>query len=176
MPRYKIYESFSNSGTRNEVRMRVVNKFSEEIHGEGKGELASRYSYYVEELNDGKNIYLKRPAFMHNGFDFAVCVEEVNFNLDGKRSSNRPTHEVILNDLAAKLAESRGEYNRLYQVIKRIYLCKDIDYENIRPFAFYYGYPYDLILKTLKWLFIEQDIRYWNYSGRDMLWSKIQSI
>ena len=27
--------------------------------------------------------------------------------------------------------------------------------------------------KTIKWLFIEQDIRYWNYSGRNMTWSII---
>lgn len=31
-------------------------------------------------------------------------------------------------------------------------------------------------IKTLKWLFIEQDIRYWNYSGRDMLWKGIHNI
>jgi hypothetical protein len=30
-----------------------------------------------------------------------------------------------------------------------------------------------MIIKTIKWLFIEQDIRYWNYSGRDMLWSGV---
>ena len=38
------------------------------------------------------------------------------------------------------------------------------------------GFPYDLIIKTLKWLFIEQDIRYWNYSGHDMLWKGIYNI
>ena len=32
------------------------------------------------------------------------------------------------------------------------------------------GLPADHILKTIKWLFIEQDIRYWNYSGRNMTW------
>jgi len=33
------------------------------------------------------------------------------------------------------------------------------------------GYPIDLILGVVKWLFIEQDVRYWNYSGRAMLFS-----
>ena len=32
------------------------------------------------------------------------------------------------------------------------------------------GFAVDHILKTIKWLFIEQDIRYWNYSGRYMTW------
>lgn len=38
------------------------------------------------------------------------------------------------------------------------------------------GYSSELIIKTLKWLFIKQDIRYWNYSGRDMLWDGIKEI
>jgi hypothetical protein len=29
------------------------------------------------------------------------------------------------------------------------------------------------ILKAIKWLFIEQDIRYWNYSGRNMTWGLV---
>lgn len=31
------------------------------------------------------------------------------------------------------------------------------------------------ILKAIKWLFIEQDIRYWNYSGRNMTWGIVPS-
>ena len=26
------------------------------------------------------------------------------------------------------------------------------------------------VVKVVKWFFIEQDIRYWNHSGRDMTW------
>ena len=37
-------------------------------------------------------------------------------------------------------------------------------------------YPAEMILKVFKWLFIEQEIRYWNYSGRDMLWQGVPSI
>ena len=31
------------------------------------------------------------------------------------------------------------------------------------------GFSLEVVLKVLKWLWIEQDIRYWNYSGRQML-------
>ena len=48
MPKYEITRFFSNEGTRNDVRMRVVDKLSEEINGTGKKDLASRYIYYVE--------------------------------------------------------------------------------------------------------------------------------
>ena len=33
------------------------------------------------------------------------------------------------------------------------------------------GLNVELLVKVLKWLFIEQDIRCWNYSGREMLWA-----
>ena len=38
------------------------------------------------------------------------------------------------------------------------------------------GYSPELILKLVKWLFIEQDIRDWNTSGRAMLMNGINDI
>ena len=35
--------------------------------------------------------------------------------------------------------------------------------------AFHKGLTLEMLLKILKWLFIEQDITYWNYDGRQML-------
>ena len=78
----EITWSFSNEGSRNEVRMRVVNKFAEELPGKGQGDLRSVYVYYVETLQDGSRVYLKRPgsAFQgYYGFDFVICVENKNY-------------------------------------------------------------------------------------------------
>ena len=49
MPRYEITKFFSNSGSRNEVRMRVVDALAAETPGTGN-EDASKY-IYVETLN-----------------------------------------------------------------------------------------------------------------------------
>ena len=43
------------------------------------------YTYFVEKCNDGNRVYLRRPANLHNGFDFLVCVEGYNFSEEGKR-------------------------------------------------------------------------------------------
>jgi hypothetical protein len=48
MRRTEITHFFSNEGTRNEVRMRVVQKFSEETPGTGRGEEASGYTYTLK--------------------------------------------------------------------------------------------------------------------------------
>lgn len=60
--------------------------------------------------------------------------------------------------------------------MEKVYLCQDIDSCSYEFIDFSDGFSVDMILKVLKWLFIEQDIRYWNYSGRDMLWKGICSI
>lgn len=173
MPEYKIDRDFSNIGTRNEVRMRVVDALSSEQPGTGIKDAATRYTYYVESLSDGNRIYLRRPANLHNGFDFLVCVENSNFSSPGERRRNYPTHDDIIKDLEAKRIQDPSSYNRLYTLMQGVFACSSDVKENLSSFEFDGGFSAEMLLKTMKWLFIEQDIRYWNYSGRNMLWSGI---
>ena len=173
METQEITKTFSNAGTRNEVRMRVVYELSKEEHGQGNGPLASRYNYYVEKLSSGQRIILSRPARLHNGFDFQVRVEGMNFAQQGKRRSDAPKHADIVSDLEQKSIENAAEYARFHSLIKAVYECRDVPDEMIEQIHFQSGFAPELSLKVIKWLFIEQDIRYWNYSGRGMLWSGI---
>ena len=59
--------------------------------------------------------------------------------------------------------------------IKKIYECNLVDDSEIETIRFSVGLSPEHIIKVLKWLFIEQDIRYWNYSGRGMTWGIIPS-
>lgn len=52
MPRYELNLHIDNIGSRNDIRMKVVNELAKELPGEVKNELASKYTYYVETLND----------------------------------------------------------------------------------------------------------------------------
>ena len=175
MPRYELNLFIDNIGSRNDIRMKVVNEFAKEEPGLGKNDLASQYTYYVESLNDNRKIYLKRPAYLHNGFDFVVCVEGINFNPSGRRR-DYPTHDDILDDLKEKYYEDPKKYEILFVALSATHACTYIDLELIYSLHFKTGFPCDLLIKTLKWLFIEQDLRYGNYSGRDMLWKQIYSI
>lgn len=170
MIRTDKFINFSNEGTRNEVRMRVVNAFSEEEPGTGKGTNASAFNYYVEKLSDGNRVYLQRPANLHNGFDFLVCVENTNYAKPGERRRNFPKHEDIYVDLMLKKNEDRVMYTKLYDLLKKVFECHDVADEEIASITFTAGLPVDHIVKVVKWLFIEQDVRYWNYSGRGMTW------
>ena len=112
---------------------------------------------------------MERPANLHNGFDFLINVENTNFSTSNRIKYN-PSHDNIFNDLKAKKTESQEKYKKLYKLIEDVYNCKEIEDTNLQ---FNSGYPVDLILKVAKWFFIEQDIRYWNYSGRVMFMSGV---
>jgi hypothetical protein len=176
MAAHEISHFFSNEGSRNEVRMRVVNAFSTEEPGTGNGNNASKYIYYVETLRSGDRVYLQRPANLHNGFDFLVCVENANYALAGSRCRNSPKHDDFGIDLQMKKEENPEMYARLYALLQRVYECHDVTDEQMDAVIFNSGLPVDHILKAIKWLFIEQDIRYWNYSGRSMTWGLVPPI
>ena len=175
MPLFEITITFNNDDDRNHLRMSVVEQLSKELCGKGKGEKATHYIYYVETLSNGKRIFLRRPAWLHNGFDFVVCVENTNFNPTG-RFRNNPSHKDIFNDLVKKKKENYTIYNQLHKIMGDTYNCKSIDLLEASKLEFRSGHPCELIIGSLKWLFIEQDIRYWNYSGREMLWNEIKNI
>ena len=110
--------------------MTVVKELSKEKPGKGKDDLASRYTYYVETLSDGNRVFLRRPAYLHNGFDFVVCVENQNFNPSG-RIRNYPKHDDIIDDLKLNKAENELQYQKLFVVLESVYNCKEIHQEEM---------------------------------------------
>ena len=134
--------------------------------------VALRFGIYI--------IYLKRPTNLNKGFDFEVRVSNMRFkhiNKNGRISySNRPSHDNIIDDLAEKKAEDSSQFTLLLTVIDAIFNCVEIDPQIYCKFSFRSGYPVDMICKCIKWLFIEQDITYWNWSGRNMLYNGIKNV
>jgi hypothetical protein len=160
--------------TRAEIRNFVISSFIAEAPGTGTGDLRSIYNYYVESLSDGNRIYLRRPAPLNKGVDFEVHVENTNFGIS--RRTTRPSHDSILADLRNKYDENHSEYENVRILIERLYLCEPINNEEYLALHFNSGHPIELILKSIKWLFIEQDVTYWNWSGRAMLYSGLIAI
>lgn len=158
---------------RNEIRMRVIREFAKEEPGEGSGKDASKYFYKVEKLKGGKRIYLQRPT-RNFGFDFLILIGKKGFaDLEKKQGRYAPTHKDLLDDLSRKKERHPKKYAKLYGLMKKIYHCHDVKDKDMDDIQFNSGWSTDQILKTLKWFFIEQDICYWNYSGRKMLWNEI---
>ena len=109
------------------------------------------------------------------GLIFLCALRGANYNSGGKRARNYPSHDDFAEDLAEKKAENPAMYKKLYKLLKKVFDCHEVTEEEYKQITFKTGLEVDHILKTIKWLFIEQDIRYWNYSGKNMTWTKIPS-
>jgi uncharacterized UPF0146 family protein len=174
VPSQELNFSVNGSLSRKELRKQIVEQFLLEEPGTGTGDNTSRYIYYVEKLHDGSRIYLTRPAYLKKGFDFLIHIEGKTF-LTGK---DFPKHDDIFKDLRTKKDEDPTSYRRLHEAMTEVYNCREPE-EVLKSFSdvsFKSGFSVELILKTLKWFFIEQDIRDWNYSGRGMFKSGLDTI
>ncbi len=175
----KIYEDFTieiklADLSREGVRKQLFDLFLKEKGGHRDGEFthATRYRYFVESSADGYRVFLKRPARLNKGIDIEVWVEKL-----ANTEDFRPSHKIVLTDLRAKKNESSTEYKKLIGAITYVYNCKSVDEALAKyPSHFTTGFPPALILKIAKWLFIEQDLTYWNWEGRNMLMRGILSV
>lgn len=161
--------SVDNINDRTTLRKHILNRWMSEDPN-------TKYRYDVEALADGKTIYLERPGRLNKGCDFVIFIEDY---LTFKNGNDKPPkHNFILEDLRDKKQQLDPEqWTQLLNAIKAIYDCQSYDtaivFCNELPNE---GISFELVLKTLRWLFIEQDITYWNGQGRGMLLSSILSL
>ena len=174
MPSY-IRDYRLPQGNRSQKRQALITCFLFEEAGVGRGDDASRYQYNVESY-DGYSIFLKRPTQLNKGFDFTVNVQGMYFKKN-RRYSN-PSHKDIFEALTYCRNEYSEEYDNVRDAIIAIYECDDIAISHINAFFLDYEgrkHPIQIILLAIKWLFMEQDCAYWNYSGRRMLFEELSN-
>lgn len=162
-------------GNRAFMRSELIKTFLEEEAGTGIGTNASRYQYNVENFL-GYGIFLKRPTQLNKGFDFTVNIDGLYFKKN-RRYSN-PSHQDIINALFDCKKNCPSIYPTIVSEIKTIYSCTSLHlHESGATFDDYNGdkHPIEIILLAIKWLFMEQDCAYWNYSGRNMFYEALES-
>ncbi len=152
---------------RHEIVKKVVNAFIKtEYRKKGKGVV---FRYPVENLPDGQVLYIVRPGHKKN-FDFKVDVAT-------SYGVGSGSHEEIALDLRKKNLKNPKKFKKLWQAIAEIYHCKENDVDVIlkkyrglkRPFKS--GGKPEPLLKVIKWLFIMEDIFYWDGEGRTFLFN-----
>ena len=174
--------SLNHERNRNTLRSLIINEFLKEQPGTGKGPLTSKYRYDVEELSDGRKVYLIRPAYLNKGFDFVINVEGATF-LNG---GTVPKHADISSDIRTKLAALSPDLQatfkqQMLELAEKIFYGIETDeimdnYELEEEFNDLPGLDYEIILRVIKWFFIEQDVCYWNWSGRAMFMKGLREL
>ncbi len=162
------------SNNRTNIRKEVAQLFILEEPGTGKDENCSKYHYTVEHYGE-YSIVLKRPTGLNKGFDFTVNINGMYFKKN-KRHSN-PSHNDIFEAIEYVKNNYAKEYDRVVSQIINIFQVNDYCFEGLENVVFPDGNgvlrPVAIILLAIKWLFIEQDITYWNWSGRNMLYNHL---
>ena len=158
---------------RTEQRTQIVRKFLEETPGTGNGENASKYRYYVEHYLT-YSVYIDRPAHLNKGFDFTVHVTNIVLH-----RGSCPSHDDIITFLTDCKNTNPLTYHYVQEAINHIFRCENYQSNCLNNILFHdrHGsqHPVQVLLLIIKWLFIEQDITYWNYSGRNMLFNELQN-
>jgi hypothetical protein len=137
------------------------------------------YRYNVETCRDGARIYLIRPTPLNKGFDFQVNLENFRSSLRKPRKNTleMPSHGDVEHDLMLKIKGFPELKQELFEAVCAIYECRQVEYalENWPHLSkIDVGLPIDSILRIIKWLFIEQDLTYWGWRGRDKFMAAIE--
>jgi hypothetical protein len=127
-------------------------------------------------------IELHRPAFLNKGIDFTVRCMTICFNPGKTRWRHVPKHDDLVQILRGLKDNRPRLYRGVREALSQVYQCKRV--QNLADLSRLVspplvngaaGCPGDVAVLAAKWLFAEQDVTYWNYSGRAMLFAKLQN-
>lgn len=159
---------------RADLRKFIIKYFLKEVPGTGNRDLMQKYRYDIKRFSNNRVLYLDRPAPLNKGFDFIIRVENYRFKQSYSGKQDAPKHAEIISDLKFKKAGNPRQYGLFIKEIGKVYNC--LPYSIDISWFSGIGIPVDILIEIIRWLFIEQDVTYWNYSGRAMFFNKIMSI
>lgn len=145
------------------ARLALLMKWGEEQAGQ-------QYRYFAETFSDGKRLYLERPGQLNQGCDFVIFLEDCFLFNNG--NDRPPSHQDLFADLAAKREQlSDADWALALEAIRAVHALKPPPALDLPECAGTLDYP--RLLALCCWFFLEQDLTYWNGTGRDMLWEAI---
>jgi len=169
------------SVSRHEIVRQIVNLFiNTEYQQRSKG---VQFWYPVEQLpsnaqllSENTQLFILRPGGLRKwNFDFKV-------NVTPELGLGKGTHAEVATDLRNKKQENPQEFEKLIEAIEKIYSGSENDVEQVLTkypdlqTSFRTGAQVGVLLKVLKWMFIMEDIVYWNYDGRAKLYNFLKEV
>lgn len=158
------------SCSRSEIVQKVVNTFINTERGQMRP--GTTFLYPVENLPKGQ-LFIRRPGGLQKwNFDFKVLVPE-------ELGLGRGTHAEMLAYLKKTKKETPRKFKALLQALTEIYDCSRNDVDKIlKKYSVLKDSPkkgasIEIFLKVIKWMFIMEDIVYWNYKGRTKLYEAL---
>ncbi|HDP81244.1 MAG TPA: hypothetical protein ENN21_10430 [Spirochaetes bacterium] len=149
---------------RHKIVKKVVNVFIETEHYQKGAGIDFRYP--VENVGTKGTLYIKRPGKKKN-FDFKVDVKE-------KHDIGSGRHEDICRAVYELKAADERAFKRFWEALHSIYKCAESDVDDAlekTASRTRLKRKYVELLKIIKWMFIMEDILYWDNEGRAFLFN-----
>ena len=103
-------------------------------------------------------------------------------NVNPNRLTHTPRHDSIFYPLSLIKNISITDFDLFQVAIDKIYFCEvptnllqQSQFQSLNN-KYIDGVEYETLLKVIKWLFIEQDITYWNFTGRKMFYDGLKNV
>lgn len=169
---------FLQGRTRESIHEEIIKLFLAERHGPDAQGKKMEYEYEVDSFGTYK-IILQRPARLNHGMDFLITTDpSIDFYRFKKGTFRVVPAQKDIFDFLLQAKDSNGvDYSQIKDVIRRYLNC---DQFTLPAFNFCLedkngnSFPIEVVLLLIKWFFIEQDVTYWNYTGRAMLFKALQ--
>lgn len=176
MPYDRIRVLINLSGPRREFRDQLVQAFLAEAPGTGKKKETTRYTYEADLSPSGHHIELWRPALLNKGLDFTVRIPSLKLNTARAQWRHVPRHRDLIRIFTSLKENEPNQYPKILACLHQAFACEPINGLKEISVLFASGetnscdkIPADVAVLVAKWLFAEQDLTYWNQSGRYML-------
>jgi hypothetical protein len=116
--------------------------------------------YEVESLKDGRKIVIVKPGGKRSKkrekHDFLVLIQSID-----KKELWQVSHSQLYEDLKGKVKVDQKAARRLLIALEKVYKGKDPnDLLKKKSFENLHGESAELILKTYKWIWAQEDINY----------------
>lgn len=177
-PNIKIFETEN----RFQIVKKVVNVFIDfEKDKKGKNII---FKYPVEKLSNDQKLYIRRPGLKKN-FDFKVEIP-ANAGLEEGR------HDHIALFLRHLKQKNESLFNNIWDILTNLYRCQNNNVDKMlkqfhllpesvsvsieMPIQLKSKINLECLLKIVKWLFIMEDIFYWDYEGRAALYNYFKYV
>jgi hypothetical protein len=137
-------------------------------------------AYHVETLEDSRKICITKPG----GKQFFGAIQPNDFMVwvydEARQDRWRISHSEIYEDIKAKLevnpALAETFVKRLLDVCNGVEPAEMISNGALLPFSELPGFPAELILKTYKWIWVQEDCNYPTGEGRWMSMNPILDL
>lgn len=164
-----------------QIVKKVVNMFIDfEKDKKGKGIM---FKYPVEKLSTSQKLYIQRPGLKKN-FDFKVEIPK-NAGLEEGR------HDQIALFLRYLRQKDESLFKSIWDILTYLYCCKNNNVDGMlkqtrlpdsvsvkieTPIELKSEINLECLLKVVKWLFIMEDVFYWDYEGRATLYNYFKYV